>query len=126
VAETEEKKAEIDVDRVKTQISLEIDTILNRIKTDKQRLETGRKSKEVAFQTLEGEIKRLNQGVSTSFQVLQYQTQYSQTRSRELAALADLNKDQLDLWLVTGQLLEKKGIVIDATPSLRASPIVSE
>jgi outer membrane protein TolC len=98
---------------VKAQISLEIDTVLSRIRMDRQRLETGRKGREVALRTMEGEMKRLAEGVSTSYQVLQYEKEYSQARSRELAALQDLNKDQVDLWLVSGQLLEKRGIIVE-------------
>lgn len=113
LAAHQETQAMIDVDRVKAQISLELDTVLSRIDMDRQRLASARKSREVAQQTMEGEVKRLNEGVSTSYQVLQYQKEYSQTRSRELAALADLNKDQVDLWLVTGQMLERQGIVVE-------------
>ncbi|RBP45387.1 outer membrane protein TolC [Roseimicrobium gellanilyticum] len=114
LAAHQETQAIIDVDRVKAQISLELDTVLSRIEMDRQRLVSARKSREVAFQTMEGEVKKLAEGVSTSYQVLQYQEEYSQTRSRELAALADLNKDQVDLWLVTGQMLEKQGIVVES------------
>ena len=70
---------------------------------------------------MESEIKRLKQGVSTSYQVLQYQKEYSQARSRELAALADLNKDQIDLWLVSGRLLEKMQIEIENDAAKPAS-----
>lgn len=108
-----ETQAMIDVDRVKALISLELDTVLSRIDMDRQRLISARKSREVAQRTMEGEVKRLTEGVSTSYQVLQYQEEYSQTRSRELAALADLNKDQVDLWLVTGEMLEKQGIIVE-------------
>jgi outer membrane protein TolC len=117
LAALQETQAAINVDRLKAQVSLEIDTVLNRIAMDRQRLETGRKSREVARQTMENEVKRLTEGVSTSYQVSQYQKEYSQARSRELAALADLNKDQFDLWLVTGQLLERRGIIIGSDPA---------
>ncbi len=122
LAKHREAQAHIDVSRVRAQIGLELDTVLNRIETDRQRLITARKGREVASSAMDGEVKRLGEGVSTSFQVLQYQTEYSQTRSRELAALADLNKDQLDLWLVTGQLLDRMGIVIDGETNER--PVV--
>ncbi len=113
IARQQERQAEIDADRIRAQITLELDTVLNRIRTDRQRVLTGRKGRDIAGQAMEGEIKRLGEGKSTTYQVLQYQNEYSQTRSRELAALADLNKGQLDLWLVTGQLMEKYGISID-------------
>jgi outer membrane protein TolC len=120
LAEHQELQAVINVDRVKAQISLELDTVLSRITTDRQRLETARKGREVALRTMEGEMKRLTEGVSTSYQVLQYEKDYSEARSRELAAVQDLNKDQFDLWLVTGQLLEKRGIIVDEDAASKA------
>jgi outer membrane protein TolC len=122
LAEAQETQAVIDADRVKAQVSLEIDTVLNRISTDRLRLETSRKSREVAQGTMDNEIKRLTEGVSTSYQVLQYQKEYSMARSREIAVLADLNKDQADLWLVTGQLLEKRGIVVASDSAAGSHP----
>lgn len=107
------EQARIETDKVKAKVALELDTVLSRVETDRQRLATGRKGRQVAGEAMEGEIKRLGEGVSTTYQVLQYQNEYSQTRSRELAALADLNKNQIDLWLVTGLLLEKRGIEFD-------------
>jgi outer membrane protein TolC len=73
---------------------------------------------------MDNEVKRLTEGVSTSYQVLQYQKEYSQARSREIAVLADLNKDQADLWLVTGQLLEKRGIVVSGDPVANPNPVI--
>lgn len=112
VAQAQESQAAVDVDRVRAQISLEIDTVLSRIATDSQRVEAVGKSREAAVKTLEGEVKRQQEGVSTSYQVLQMQKEYSLTRSRQLAAQADLSKDHVDLWLITGQLLAKRGITV--------------
>ena len=112
LAEREEAKSEIDVKRLKQQISLEIDTVLSRLKIDQQRVETARMTSEVALKTLDAENKRLEEGLTTSYQVLVYQKEYSQTLSRVVAALADLNKGLVDLWLTTSQLLERQRIVV--------------
>ena len=111
-ARRQEEQARIDVQRVKLQVSLEIDTVLSRLRLDKQRVETARQSREVARKTLDGETKRLAEGLTTSYQVLSYQKEYSQTRSREVAALADLNKGVVDLWLTTSQLLSRRSVVV--------------
>ena len=55
-------------------------------------------------------MKRLSEGVTTSFEVLQLQKDFSDARSREFAALADLNKAIVDLQLATGTLLEQQGV----------------
>ena len=57
-------------------------------------------------------MKRLTEGVTTSFEVLQLQKDYSQARSREFAALSDLNKAMVDLQLATGTLLEEQGVQV--------------
>jgi outer membrane protein TolC len=110
MARLQAEQTRIEADRIQAKVALEVDTVLSRIETDRQRVATGRKSRQIAGEAMAGEIKRLGEGVSTTYQVLQYQNEYSQTRSRELAALADLNKDQVDLWLVTGSLLQNQGI----------------
>lgn len=112
-ARRQEDQARIDVQRVKTQVSLEIDTVLSRLRLDKQRVETARQSREVARKTLDGESMRLEEGLTTSYRVLEYQKEYSQTRSREVAALADLNKGIVDLWLMTSQVLSRRSIVVE-------------
>jgi len=112
LAESQEVQAHVQREKVKLQIALEVDTALGRLRADRQRVTATTKSREAAAQSAEGELKRLHEGVTTSYQVLQLQKEYSQSRSRELAALVDLNKDLVDLYLTTGTLLEKNGITI--------------
>ena len=97
---------------VRLRVVLELDTIISRLRTDQIRLVTTRKSREAAEQSAEGGLKRLNEGVTTSFEVLQLQKDYSQARSREYAALADMNKDIVDLHLATGTLLDQQGLTL--------------
>ena len=77
---------------------------------NEKRLSATRKSCEASLKSSEAALKKLSQGVGTSFEVLQLQKEYSLARNREIAALTDLNKDIVDLYLVTGQLLEKMNI----------------
>lgn len=97
---------------VRLRVVLELDTIISRLRTDQIRLVTTKKSREAAEQSAEGGLKRLNEGVTTSFEVLQLQKDYSQARSREFAALADMNKDIVDLHLATGTLLDQQGLTV--------------
>ncbi len=105
---------------VRLRVVLELDTVLSRLRTDQQRLVTTKKSREAAQQSAEGGLKRLNEGVTTSFEVLQLQKEFTLARSREYAALADLNKDIVDLQLATGTLLDQQGLtVISDAPQTR-------
>ena len=114
-AEDQRTQAHVQLDKTKLRVALEVDTVLSRLRMDVQRLEATKKSREAAAQSAEGELKRLTEGVSTSYQVLQLQKEFSQARSRELAALADINKDIVDLQLTTGTLLEEQDVVVEST-----------
>ena len=97
---------------VRLRVVLELDTVISRLRTDQQRLVTTKKSREAAQQSAEGGLLRLNEGVTTSFEVLQLQKEFAQARSREYAALADMNKDIVDLHLATGTLLDQQGLTV--------------
>lgn len=121
LAEGQETQAYVQREKTKLQVALEVDTVLSRLRADQQRVDATKMSSKAAAQSAEGEAKRLHEGVSTSYQVLQLQKEASMARSRELAALADLNKDVVDLYLTTGTLLEKQGIIVEtAVPETKA------
>lgn len=108
----QQEQAVRQAEKLRLQVLLEVDTVFNRVRIDQERLAATRKSREAARQSADAELKRLQQGVSTSYQVLQLQRNYSQAQSRELAALADFNKGLADLYLTTATLLEKQQINI--------------
>lgn len=111
-AQDEKTRAYIRRGEARLRVALEVDTVISRLQMDAQRLEATRKSREAAALSAEAGLKRLNEGVTTSFEVLQLQEDYSKARSRELAALADLNKAMVDLQLATGTLLEQQGVEV--------------
>ena len=113
----QEEQAVRQAEKLRLQVLLEVDTVYNRVQIDRERLAATRKSREAARQSADAELKRLQQGVTTSYQVLQLQRNYSQAQSRELAALADFNKSLADLDLTTATLLQKQRInITEPTP----------
>jgi outer membrane protein len=106
----QQEQAVRQAEKLRLQVLLEVDTVYNRVRIDQERLAATRKSREAARQSADAELKRLQQGVSTSYQVLELQRNYSQARSRELATLADFNKSLADLYLTTATLLQKQRI----------------
>ncbi len=97
-------------------VELELDTVLNRIETAAKRLETVRKTSKLASSFLELESNRMKEGKSTSFQVLEKQTDLSASRTRELVAAADLERALVDVWIVTGVLLDKYNVKVNDEP----------
>lgn len=121
----QQEQAVIQAEKTRLRVLLEVDTVLSRVRIDQERLVATRKSREAARQSAEAELKRLQQGVSTSYQVLQLQRDYSQARSRELATLADFNKSLADLDLTTATVLEKQGIRLMPAPPPPVVPLVT-
>ena len=113
----QQEQAVKQAEKLRLQVLLEVDTVYNRVQINQDRLFATRKSREAALQSADAELKRLQQGVSTSYQVLQLQRNYSQAKSREMAALADFNKSIVDLDLITATLLPNLRInITDPTP----------
>ncbi len=120
----QQEQAVRQAEKLRLQVLLEVDTVYNRVQIDQERLAATRKSREAARQSAEAELKRLQQGVSTSYQVLQLQRNYSQAQSRELAALADFNKSLADLYLTTATLLQKQRInITEPAPPPAVTPV---
>ncbi len=124
LANHQQEQAVVQAEKTRLRVLLEVDTVLNRVRIDQQRLVATRKSREAAMQSADAELKRLHQGVSTSFQVLQLQRDYSQARSRELATLADFNKSLADLDLTTATVLKNQKISLFTPPP--PPPVVAE
>lgn len=117
LAYRQQEQAEKQAEKLRLQVLLEVDTVYNRVLINQDRLIATRKSREAASQSADAELKRLQQGVSTSYQVLQLQRNYSQAKSREVAALADFNKSIVDLDLITATLLKNLRInITEPTP----------
>ncbi|MGY8674098.1 MAG: TolC family protein, partial [Verrucomicrobiia bacterium] len=73
-----------------------------------QRITATRESRLYAEAALDAEEKKLINGKSTSFFVLQLQRDLTAARSTELRALADYNRALSTLWLSEGTTLEKR------------------
>jgi outer membrane protein TolC len=125
LAYRQQEQAVKQAEKLRVQVLLEVDTVYNRVQINQDRLFATRKSREAARQSADAELKRLQQGVSTSYQVLQLQRNYSQAKSREMAALADFNKSIVDLDLITATLLKNLGINI-TEPAPAVVPVSPE
>jgi len=113
VAQAKLREAQLDL-----VVELELETVLNRIETASKRLTTVRKTTQLANSFLDLESQRMAEGKSTSFHVLEKQTDLFAARTRELIAGADLESSVVDLWVVTGTLLDRYGVEVAGEPVL--------
>lgn len=80
------------------------------VTTAAQQIDSARVSRELAEKNLEAEQKRYDNGLSTSFQVLEIQEDLSQARSREITAVAAYERAVAEYRRATGTLLEASGV----------------
>ncbi len=67
-------------------------------------------ARELAKSKLDAEVKKLATGLSTNYQVIQYQKDYEQSKSAEVKAIIDLNIAVLKFKKALGTLLDDYGI----------------
>jgi outer membrane protein TolC len=93
-------------------IGVDVDTVMSRIATNQQRLETARKTRELYVEAVRIAYRRLEEGQISSFDIIEQQRRLYDSKSREAAARTELDKSITQLWLVTGTLLDKLGIQV--------------
>ncbi len=82
------------------------------VETAAQQIDSAGKSRELAEKNLDAEQKRYENGLSTSFQVLQIQDDLSQARSREVSAITGYRRALTSYYKAIGRLLEESGVEI--------------
>lgn len=104
-------------------IDVDVDTVISRIKTNMQRVETARQSRRLGEEAMKIQGKRLEQGQVSSFDIIDTQKRLYQARTRELSAQVELDKSIVQLWFASGTLFQECGIkVIDTENGARARP----
>ncbi len=96
--------------KLEQNVVIAIDNDVKTIRSDYQRVQATREASEYAKAALEAEQKKLENGKSTSFVVLQLQSNLTTARSAEIRALADYNIAVQQLAFDDGTLLEKSYI----------------
>ncbi len=94
-------------------ILVEIDNAVIAARTSYERVGSTREARLYAEAALEAEQKKLENGKSTSFVVLQLQRDLTAARSAEIGALADYNKSLADLAHSEGSTLERRKVDVN-------------
>ncbi len=82
------------------------------VETAAEARESARVSRRLAEKNLDAEQKRYENGMSTSFQVLQIQEDLTEARSREVNAITGYRKALVLFYQATGELIDRSGIEI--------------
>lgn len=113
VAKLEGLRALVDLKRLEQQILVEADNAAGQIETTKKRIEASRIARELAQATLDDAQARLNNGRSTTFEVLQFQTDLATAQINELRARADFIKAVAEYARLTGTTLDRNRIFLE-------------
>lgn len=98
-------------------IVLEVREAARLINTNKKRVQAARVARKLAEEKLSAEEKKFEVGLSTSFNVLEFQTDLATEQSKELQAIVDFNKSKIKLRKVLAITLEEYNIRMASDPS---------
>jgi outer membrane protein TolC len=94
-------------------VRTEVRRAVRGVRTASQEIESATASVRLAEQNVDAERKRYENGLSTSFQVLQIQEDLTAARSRQVAAIAGYRRALAEYYRATGRLLEAEGVELD-------------
>ncbi|HEX7899427.1 MAG TPA: TolC family protein [Planctomycetota bacterium] len=120
-AELQRRRLVLQERNLENQVLVEIREAVRAIKTNEKRIEATRRARVLAEEQLEGELTRNQQGLSTTFRVIDVQEDLVQARTNELKALIDYHLSRYRLGQVSGVLLEQQGILIRENLAPRVS-----
>jgi len=109
------------LEELRTQIITEVRTAARAVETAAKQIESARVSRELEEKNLDAERKRYENGMSSSFRVLQIQEDLTQARSREVSAITTYRTALAGYYRSIGLLLEQKGVEIDSDSIPRGS-----
>jgi outer membrane protein TolC len=114
IADYEVDKGQAEMSQLQQQIVTEVRTAVRRVQTTAKQIDSARVSRELEEQNLDAERKRYENGMSSSFQVLQIQEDLTEARSREVQAVTAYRRALADLEKATGRGLAARGLELKA------------
>ena len=112
-AKAQLEQLKLDVQIIHQNILIGIDDAMKAARAAYERVQATRAAREFAEIALEAEQKKLDNGRSTSFVVLELQRDLTNNRAQEIDALSDYNKALSVLHLREGTILKKNNVQLD-------------
>ncbi len=100
-------QAETSLLNLKRQIISQVREAVRRVEADVRRVEATKAARALAEEQLRVEQKRLEAGVTTTFNVLSFQRDLAEAQASEIKAITTYNQDLANLELQKGTILEK-------------------
>jgi len=113
IARLDAQQSALALQQLEQDIVVEVDNVVGQVRTNLKRVEVTRVASRLAEESLKAEEAKLRAGTSTSFLVLQAQTQLVNARTAEIRARADYSQSLINLARAEGRTLAKYGIQLD-------------
>lgn len=104
------ERGEVEMADLQAEITAEVRRVARLVETAGALIDSTSASRRLAEENLRAEGKRFDNGLSTSYQVLEIQEDLTQARSREIFAITGYRKALDEYLRVTGGLLEAAGV----------------
>ncbi len=104
------EQGEIEMLDLEQQVLLDVRALARAVRTAQQQIEAAKVSTKLERKNLEAEQKRYENGLSTSFEVLQVQEDLTEALSREVSAITSYRRALNAFYFATGEILEKVGV----------------
>ncbi|SVB29656.1 uncharacterized protein METZ01_LOCUS182510, partial [marine metagenome] len=104
----------LSIKELEKEIILEVREAIRQLKTDVKRVQASRIAKRLSEKKLEAEEKKFEVGLSTSFNVLEFQEDLAEEQSKEIKAIVDYNKSRVRFHQVTATTLKTHDIKLQA------------
>lgn len=102
----------IQIEDTRQAILQQVRTAIRAIRTARERIDVTRAAIQYETQKLQSERERFEVGISTSFQVLQFQEDFAIAQVNYLQAVVDYNKALIDFEVARGTLLDTLGVQV--------------
>ncbi len=118
-AESDYNKNKLELDQTKLSLQnleqivmVQVRQVVRNVETSYKRVEATKVALQLAQEQLDAEQKKFNEGLSTNFQVLDYQDKLASARSQHTQAITGYNQALVALDQLTGATLQRHNIVI--------------
>lgn len=103
----------LSLQNLEQQLAVQVRIVHRNVQTAYELIGATRVARELAQEQLDAEQKKFNEGLSTNFQVLDYQDKLTQALTQESLAVAAYNKAIVNLESATGITLQQYNIVVE-------------
>jgi outer membrane protein TolC len=108
----QQDQSKLNIDQLEQSALVEVRNAVRQIESDLKRIKAAQVNTRLQLEKLSAEQKKYENGMSTAFQVLTFQTDLTSARRRENLAIVDYNTDLVELDRVLGILLDTRNVTI--------------